>query len=413
AKRTFFHLRPSLPKETRAYVPRFLASIMLASEASRYGFSLAADSKNVYIMLPRKERVSSIAAAAGISSTILYNLNNDLFNSRKQRLAYIPTTHYILRIPSSASARMQRKYSSAIAWHPDNQQNGVAMQQGLPIALVTSVDMDVESDPPPYAQQSTKRPQHTISKARQASKPARRASTSSRIKKPARPKVGGKYVRYKVQSGNKLSDIAHWFAVSTKELRGWNKDIARSGKLRKGQTVLVYGLPYSTKKTKYKVKSGDSLGKIATRYNVELASLRSWNGVRGNTIHRGQTLVVYHYGAAGTHRSASSKSGSNNRRLLYTVQHGNFLAGIADVFGVSSSNIKRWNKLRSSRLKVGQKLIIYPTHKIKKYSYRVRKGQNLALVASKVKVSMLHLQIMNGIVNSSQIQAGSKLSYYK
>ncbi len=50
----------------------------------------------------------------------------------------------------------------------------------------------------------------------------------------------------------------------------------------------------------------------------------------------------------------------NNNRVRYRVRNGDFLGKIAKRFGVSVSKIKRWNGMKSTKLRIGQRLIIYP-----------------------------------------------------
>ncbi|TMM30567.1 LysM peptidoglycan-binding domain-containing protein [Polaribacter aestuariivivens] len=49
-----------------------------------------------------------------------------------------------------------------------------------------------------------------------------------------------------------------------------------------------------------------------------------------------------------------------DKRIRYKVKSGDFLGKIANKFGVRVSDIKRWNRLKTSRLKIGQRLSIYP-----------------------------------------------------
>ena len=49
-----------------------------------------------------------------------------------------------------------------------------------------------------------------------------------------------------------------------------------------------------------------------------------------------------------------------DKRIRYKVRKGDFLGKIANKFGVRISDIKRWNRLKSSRLSIGQRLYIYP-----------------------------------------------------
>ena len=49
-----------------------------------------------------------------------------------------------------------------------------------------------------------------------------------------------------------------------------------------------------------------------------------------------------------------------DKRIRYKVKNGDFLGKIANKFGVRVRDIKRWNRLKNSRLKIGQRLSIYP-----------------------------------------------------
>ena len=44
---------------------------------------------------------------------------------------------------------------------------------------------------------------------------------------------------------------------------------------------------------RYRVKSGDYLGKIARRYGVRVSDLKRWNGLRSNNLRIGQRLSIY------------------------------------------------------------------------------------------------------------------------
>ncbi len=59
-----------------------------------------------------------------------------------------------------------------------------------------------------------------------------------------------------------------------------------------------------------------------------------------------------------------------DKRIRYKVKSGDYLGKIANKFGVRVSSIKRWNRLKSSRLKIGQRLYIYP----KKVPFSVKKS---------------------------------------
>lgn len=114
----------------------------------------------------------------------------------------------------------------------------------------------------------------------------------------------------------------------------------------------------------YKVKSGDYLGKIASRYGVTVAQLKSWNHLKSNSIQIGQTLYIYKNGGptisqGSTGSSSSSKSSSASKSRIYTVKNGDSLYKIAKSYpGISAEDIKKANGLSSDAIRPGQKLTI-------------------------------------------------------
>ena len=116
----------------------------------------------------------------------------------------------------------------------------------------------------------------------------------------------------------------------------------------------------------YKVKSGDYLGKIASKYGVTINQLKSWNGLRSNSIQIGQTLYIYKnggptisQGSTGGSKSSGSSTGSKSKTVIYTVKSGDSLYKIAQKYpGISADNIKAANGLKSDAIRPGQKLTI-------------------------------------------------------
>ena len=49
-----------------------------------------------------------------------------------------------------------------------------------------------------------------------------------------------------------------------------------------------------------------------------------------------------------------------DKRIRYKVQNGDYLGKIANKFGVRVSSLKRWNGLKNNRLKIGQRLYVFP-----------------------------------------------------
>lgn len=116
-------------------------------------------------------------------------------------------------------------------------------------------------------------------------------------------------------------------------------------------------------KVRYKVRSGDYLGKIARHYGVRVSQIKRWNGLRSNNLKIGQRLTVY----PRKPYTPSSKTTSNPVKIkpitgeviTYVVKNGDSLWSISQKFpGVSIQNLREWNGIGGSNLKPGMKLKI-------------------------------------------------------
>ena len=118
-----------------------------------------------------------------------------------------------------------------------------------------------------------------------------------------------------------------------------------------------------------------------------------------------------------------------DKRIRYRVRNGDYLGKIANKFGVRVSDIKRWNRLRSNRLKIGQRLSIYPkklsafkkisTKKIKTPKgrhelYIVQNGDSLWEISKKYpSVSIDQIKKWNNIWSAKSLKPGMKLKIFK
>ena len=115
---------------------------------------------------------------------------------------------------------------------------------------------------------------------------------------------------------------------------------------------------------RYRVRSGDFLGKIANRYGVRVSQIKNWNGLRSNNLRVGQRLTIYprvRRPSAATSRKSSSKKTSTavviGSTKLHTVQNGDSLWTISKKYpGISVQNLREWNGISGNNLKPGTKL---------------------------------------------------------
>jgi membrane-bound lytic murein transglycosylase D len=116
-------------------------------------------------------------------------------------------------------------------------------------------------------------------------------------------------------------------------------------------------------KVRYRVKSGDYLGKIARIYGVRVSEIKRWNGLRNNNLKIGQRLTIFprkpHVNKVSQVKKKVKPKPISGQVITYVVQNGDSLWSISQKFpGVSIQNIKDWNGISGSKLKPGMKLKI-------------------------------------------------------
>ncbi|GAB3217499.1 transglycosylase SLT domain-containing protein [Algoriphagus aestuariicola] len=105
-------------------------------------------------------------------------------------------------------------------------------------------------------------------------------------------------------------------------------------------------------------------------------------------------------------------------RIAYRVKSGDVLGSIASRHGVSVTQVKEWNNLRSNLIKVGQTLYIYnrnapatgslAENSSGQITYTVRPGDSLWIISQKHSLTVEHIKRLNNL-NSNNIKPGQKL----
>ena len=161
-------------------------------------------------------------------------------------------------------------------------------------------------------------------------------------------------VEHRVKKGENLISIASKYRVLVADLQTIN-NISNKDFLSIGQRlkIPVKGGLYSNypEKVIYKVRSGDTLGHIAEEYNTRASEIRKWNNMGGSSLIRpGQKLTLFVKG---------QPVKDTPKKNVYIVKSGDSLGKIARKNNTSVNKIKNWNNIKSDTIYPGQKLTIY------------------------------------------------------
>ncbi|MCF5706438.1 LysM peptidoglycan-binding domain-containing protein [Pseudomonas syringae] len=179
----------------------------------------------------------------------------------------------------------------------------------------------------------------------------------------------------------------------------------------------------------YRVRRGDTLESLASRYQVTVSSIKSNNKLAGNRLKAGQSLTIPVKPGLNTSQpvfEALARNEKPARSRTYKVKNGDNLTTIAQANKVDVEDLQRWNKLSGKKLKIGQTLVMQDTGKSgsktvasasskdgekKSMQYKIQKGDSMYLVAKRFNVEMQHLKRWNPRTGQA-LKPGQTLTVY-
>ncbi|NCU28856.1 MAG: LysM peptidoglycan-binding domain-containing protein, partial [Candidatus Moranbacteria bacterium] len=97
------------------------------------------------------------------------------------------------------------------------------------------------------------------------------------------------------------------------------------------------------------------------------------------------------------------KSSISDKMYVYTVQKGDTLSEIAELFDVSTNTIRWENKISGEKISVGQKLNILPVTGVR---HTVQKGDTIVRIANKYEAESEDIYIFNDLTKESTLKIG-------
>jgi membrane-bound lytic murein transglycosylase D len=231
---------------------------------------------------------------------------------------------------------------------------------------------------------------------------------------------------HKVRRGESLNSIALRYGVELHAVREWNN--ISGSKILAGQRLKIYtdrnqsytSNEVTSTKTKnslfrYKVKRGDTMSELADKFGVSSAQIRNWNGISGNKLIAGRTLKIYGSSENSSLGDKTVKTTANFNN--YKVKAGDAIGKIAELYKVSISDIRRWNKLSSNKIIAGQTLKIYSDAGVndiqevpvkKNSTHTVKRGESLHSISKLYGMTVAQLKSVNNL-SDTKIVVGQKL----
>ncbi len=184
----------------------------------------------------------------------------------------------------------------------------------------------------------------------------------------------------------------------------------------------------------HRVLHGDTLSVLARRHRTTVGELQRLNGLDGSMIRTGQTLLVptasrpvSDYTLTEDNRVATTQATDRGgERMEYTVRRGDSLWRIGRQHGIGVRNLASWNSMAPTDvLREGQTLVIWlptrsgalpsthagpsPENTVRAITYTVRRGDSLARISQRFRVSVNQLTRWNSIDPEKYLQPGQRL----
>jgi peptidoglycan lytic transglycosylase D len=311
----FWKLR-RLPRQTRNYVPTFLAATIIAKDPKKFGF---------YVEHQTPVEVDSITVSESIDLNVIAKAVDTTYAFIKEinpaiiRWVTPPgIKNFTLYLPKNS----REKFKTAYAQIPEKDKRSWV--------------------------------RHKIRSGENLSTIAGKYHTSISVLKTSNGLKGtriraGHYLLIPVPQNKK-----HFYASYSKSLSKSKRTYRRTKKKSATEN------PAEFKKIEYRVKKGDTLGGIAEAYSTRASKIRSWNGLYyGQNIYPKQKLKIYVPKQSlrfNTKQGISSLPAAKETGTYYTVRRGDTLWDIAKKYRISITQLKKINNLYGSKIKPGDRL---------------------------------------------------------
>ncbi|MBB2145865.1 transglycosylase SLT domain-containing protein [Pedobacter sp. LMG 31464] len=248
--RDFWVIRPYLPKETRDYVPAFIAAVYVMNYASTHDIAKqvpAINFKTDTIQVNHFVALADLAKAINYEESTLFGLNPSYKKKIVNGTSVLPKRIILPKVEQANYAKIYEVLNADIAVERE--------------IILASTD-DVRD-----------------------------------LRKKVSSKPTAKITYYKVKPNQNLGSIANQYHVEVQDLKVWNN--LKSNTVIPGQKLKIYGAPSAPKPSikssyiTYKVKLGDTLSGIAEKFEgATVANIKKVNRLTKATLQPGMVLKI-------------------------------------------------------------------------------------------------------------------------
>jgi membrane-bound lytic murein transglycosylase D len=315
---TFWDIYNNIPRETRNYVPMFIATSLVVSNPTAYGLPTGEQgSRYVFDQIPVEggTSLSAIARVLDIDAEAIRALNPSIRRSR------VPTQRdpWMLRIPSGyqnlhaddlarfapATARNNTRYAARTVHYGSRAIRPLAVSEPntstalrnptTTVAVATRTGRARTPAPQPVTTNAPP-PVRTVADAARSNTSSQAVPLSSNSSSSTPPRNRN----HRVQRGENLTLIARRYGVTVNQIV--NENSLRSTTIRIGQRLRINANASRARTSvtsnngprtvRHRVRRGENLSVIARRYGVTVRQIMNWNSLRSTTIRPGQRLRI-------------------------------------------------------------------------------------------------------------------------
>jgi membrane-bound lytic murein transglycosylase D len=346
--------RRLLPRETRGYIPAFLAGLYIAKDPEAYGFSnlnymppLEKDWVEVDFALDLEKLAERMEVP--LETLVIYNpsLIRDMTPHNEKTEIAVPKGRgdEVREILASLPPEQRQRWVEYRLQRGDTL-GRLAQRYGTTVRALQDAN-------------SIRNPRR-LRIGQKLMIPVGGTQAHSRTASTPNPeRLDNRKIAYRIKRGDTLYHLARRYQTTIPSIMELNPDLSPVN-LRLGQEIRIHqgdrfgsgALNTSVQKkrqTTYVVRKGDFPANIARRFGVSTRDLMAANGLGMNaTIYPGQSLNI------------PGKSSQTQDVIVHVVRRGDSLSKIARRYGTSVGKLQTWNQLNSrSLLQIGQRILIY------------------------------------------------------